>query len=569
MPTQTLKRQSNQAIILRSAVLILLCAGTTIGSRAQTLTTLMSFDGTDGAVPYAGLVQGLDGNLYGTTSDGGTFGYGTVFKISPTGKLSAIYSFCKESYCTDGQYPQAGLVQGSDGTLYGTTPYGGPGGSGNIFGITPAGKLTTLHLFCLQKNGQGFCADGADPQAGLVLASDGNLYGVTATGGNGIGGTCAVYAGCGTIFRVTAQGKLTTLHSFCTRVNSQGYCVDGSTPVAALVQGVDGNLYGTTNLGGANNQGTVFAISTTGKLATLYSFCAVAGCADGANPKASLVQATNGKFYGTTLYGGTIFEITSSGKLTRLHAFCANSSCPDGSGPQAPLIQATDGNLYGTTAAGTIYAINESGQLATLHTFTYAQGEILSGALIQATNGSFYGTATWGGTNDEGTVFRLTKGLGPFVETLPNSGRVGSSVILLGSALAGSTSVSFNGAEAEFTVVSASEIKATVPPGATTGKVKVLTRCCTLLSGAPFRVTPQIIGFSPSSGAMSTEVDITGVSLTQATRVTFGGVAATTFKVDSDIQITAQVPVGAKSGTIAITTPGGTATSSAMFAVTQ
>jgi uncharacterized repeat protein (TIGR03803 family) len=187
---------------------------------------------------------------------------------------------------------------------------------------------------------------------------------------------------------------------------------------------------------------------------------------------------------------------------------------------------------------------------------------------VQATNGNFYGTTSAGGANNDGTVFSLSVGLGPFVETLPTSGMVGTAVIILGNNLTGATSVTFNGTPAKFTVVSSStEIKTTVPSGATTGKVKVTTASGTLTSNQTFRVTPQIKSFSPSSGPVTTPVVITGVSLTQTTKVTFGGKAGA-FTVNSDTQVTATVPAGAKTGRITITTPGGTATSATSFTVT-
>jgi type IV pilus biogenesis protein CpaD/CtpE len=188
---------------------------------------------------------------------------------------------------------------------------------------------------------------------------------------------------------------------------------------------------------------------------------------------------------------------------------------------------------------------------------------------VQATNGNFYGTASQGGAYyNNGTLFSLSVGLGPFVETLPASGAVGATVIILGNNLTGSTAVSFNGTASAFTVASSTEITTTVPAGATTGTLKVTTPSGTLNSNVAFRVTPQISSFTPTSGAAGTAVTITGVSLTQTTRVTFGDVEATAFTVNSDTQVTATVPTDAVTGKIKVTTPGGTASNATVFTVT-
>jgi len=552
-----------------------LCAAFTIAAPAQTFNTLLSFDGTDGGYPYyESLIQGTDGNYYGTTT-GGQDNLGTIFSITPAGTLTNLYSFCPQSGCTDGQWPYAGLMQATNGNFYGTTYEGGANGEGAVFELTPepgggcpSGSNTgngwcetVLYSFCAQTN----CTDGYRPYAALIQATNGNLYGTADDGGAHNGGT---------VFEITLAGKLTTLYSFCLLTD----CKDGQGP-NGLVQATNGNFYGTTTIGGEYDEGTVFEITPAGKLTTLYSFCSKTACADGDFPEAGLVQATNGSLYGTTSSGGngggTVFKITPGGKLTTLHTFCSETDCTDGSGPSDVLVQATDGNFYGTTTGkgpngeGTVFEITPAGSLTTLHGFGGADGEDLRGGVMQATNGTFYGTTTSGGANDYGTVFSLSTGLGPFVETIFTSGKVGASLIILGNNLTGTTSVSFNGAAATFTVVSDSEITTTVPAGATTGTVTVTTPSSTLDSNVIFRVTPQISSFTPTSGPAGTTVTITGVSLTQTTKITFGGVAATTFTVDSDTQVTATVPASAKTGKIGITTPGGTATSSTTFTVTQ
>jgi uncharacterized repeat protein (TIGR03803 family) len=547
------------------------CALVVIGSAAQTFTTLVRFNGTDGAFPISGLVQGLSGNFYGTTSGGVTINNGTVYEITAAGKLTTLYSFCSQPDCTDGQYPTAGLVQATNGDFYGTTSMlGAKGEGGTVFKITPAGRLTTLHSFCSQPD----CADGYGPAGGLVQATNGDFYGMTIAGRPNSRGT---------VFEITPAGKLTTLHTFCPQ---PGSCPDGDTPVGGLVQAIDGNLYGATSFGGANNSGgTVFKITPAGKLTTLYSFCSQPDCTDGYEPAGGLVQATNGNFYGMTVGGGadgnngTVFEITPAGKLTTLHSFCSRPSCTDGANPLAGLVQATNGNFYGTTSGGgtsntgSLFEITPAGKLTTLYSFC-SQPDCTDGtdpqaALVQATNGTLYSTTGGGGNNNDGTVFSLGVGLGPFVETLPTSGKVGAAVIILGNNLMGATSVTFNGTPARFKVVSSTEITTTVPIGATTGKVKVTTPSGILISNVNFRVTPTIASFSPTSGRVGTSVLIRGQGFTKPATVTFGGVKAVSVTVVSSTQIKAVVPTGAKTGKITVTTSDGVATSAGTFTVTK
>jgi len=409
----------------------LFCVAAAIAMPAQSIafSTLASFDGTDGAGPFLmSLVRGTDGNFYGTTAAGGannscTGGCGVVFKITPAGALTTPYSFCSRQNCIDGSGPYAGLVQGSDGNFYGTTYNGGtiyngvnpncPGGCGTVFKITPAGTLTTLYSFCSQLN----CADGEHPESALVQGSDGNFYGTTSVGGaNG---------DWGTVFKITSSGMLSTLYSFC----SQPHCTDGAQPLAGLLQASDGNFYGTTLGGGVPGQGgqggTVFKITSSGTLTTLYSFCAQNNCTDGETPSAGLVQASDGNFYGTTEGGGangpsrgTVFKVTPAGTLTTLYSFCSQPNCADGETPYAPLVQAADGNFYGTTysggayncgliGCGTVFKITPAGVLTTLHDFDSTDGGQPAGGLMQAANGFFYGTTGGGGAYGDGTVIRL------------------------------------------------------------------------------------------------------------------------------------------------------------------
>jgi uncharacterized repeat protein (TIGR03803 family) len=296
------------------------------------LTMLYSFS-SDGDIPDSGLVLGSDGNFYGTTSMGSFTGQGTVFKFTPGGTLTTLYNFCSQSNCSDGGRPQGGLVQGANGNLYGTTTFGGAHDAGTVFEITTTGQLTTLYSFCAQTN----CTDGWTVSSALTFASNGKLYGVTTNGGAN---------DWGTVFSITTAGTLTTLHSFAS--------TDGANPFGGLVQASDGNLYGTTSGGGRADQGTVFKIGEAGKLETIYDFCSKAYCADGQAPFGTLIQGSNGNLYGTTEAGGTrnrgtIFEITTKGVLTTLHSFAG----ADGSSPYAGLVlDSSNGTLYGTTYFG-------------------------------------------------------------------------------------------------------------------------------------------------------------------------------------------------------------------------
>ena len=366
-----------------------------INSPAVTLTVtqhqesvLYSFEGaTDGANSYAALIQGTDGNFYGTTAYGGTSNNGTVFKVTPSGAETVLYTFTGG---TDGAQPFSGLIEGADGNFYGTTQSGGTAGHGTVFMITPAGAETVLYSFM---GG----ADGLAPSAALIQGSDGNFYGSTAGGGAGSGGT---------VFKITAAGVKTILYSF-------SGTTDGRGPEAPLIQASDGNFYGTTLETGSGGAGTVFKITPAGTETVLYTFT---GGSDGQYPYAALIQGTDGNFYGTTREGGinaygTVFKVTPAGVETVLYRFTNGS---DGSSPFATLILGADGKFYGTTSQGgtygngTIFDITPDGVLTVLYSF----GSISDGAdpfagLIQGVDGNFYGTTQNGGSHVDGTVFKF------------------------------------------------------------------------------------------------------------------------------------------------------------------
>ena len=480
-------------------------------SPAQTLTTLASFDGSNGDGPKGNLVQGADGSFYGTTSLGGVTGAGTVFKITAGGMLTTLYSFTDGK---DGNGPLAGLIQGTDGSFYGTTLGDVLTLGGTIFKITPGGTFTTLHNFNI--------SDGLDPYAGLIQAADGNFYGTTIEGGS---------LDAGTIFKLTPAGTLTTLYSFA--IGS----TNGYGPYGGVIQGTDGAFYGTTNKGGSNNFGTVFKFTPGGTLTTLHSF---SGAADGSSPSAGLIQATDGNFYGTTSAAGgvgggygTVFKITPGGTLTTLHSFSGGT---DGGRPSAGLIQATDGNFYGTTEsggtanAGTIFMVTPGGTLTTLYSFSGGTdgGSPLAG-LVEGADGNLYGTAPSAGANGFGTVFVLqtklpTSSSATPAITLVQNAEGGASIIapntwvtLKGSNLAPAgdsriwqasdfvnnqlpteldgVSVTLNGEKAFVYYISPSQINILTPPNLATGTIQVQI---TNGAGTSASFTAQSQAVSPS-----------------------------------------------------------------------
>lgn len=475
-------------------ILFALVFATASGSPAQTFKSLYQFNGSDGEGPYlVTLVQGPAGDLYGTTANGGDLncdppnGCGTVFRMNLAGKLKTLHVF----EGMDGMPPYAGLILASDGNFYGTTARGGdltcapPYGCGTLFKISFDGILTTMHTFEL--------IDGALPLGALLQAADGNLYGTTGGGG--------VNAGSGgTLFKMTLQGVFATLYSFCADPPN---CSDGAGPVAGLIQATNGNFFGTTAEGGNilrlcnSGCGTVFRLTPAGKFTTIHKFHNV----DGANVWAPLMQAADGNLYGTTQqggkFGGVIYKITPTDQFTVFHNFDGMDGCC----LLAPAVQATDGNLYGITWQGgdysydgTIFRINAAGVLTTLYSFcggfNCAQGGYPTDGLLQDTNGIFYAPTGAGGKYDDGTIFSLDVGLGPFISLVRSAGRVGTREGILGQGFTGATDVSFNGAPATFNVKADTFITATIPPGATSGFVTVTTPTGTLTSNKQFVVLP-------------------------------------------------------------------------------
>ena len=356
-----------------ASLAFVLCLIALASLQAQTITTLHSFNGMDGALPIGSLVEDSGATLYGTTSEGGSngpFGPGTVFKITPDDIVITLHNFNGD----DGDQPSVTLVLATDGNLYGTTWQGGSNNYGTIFKVTTAGGFTVLHSF----------TGGTDGQypGPLIQASDGNFYG---TAWGGADNNCGADGGCGVIFRITAQGDFTKIYQF------QGSSNDGYGP-QGIIEGSDGNFYGTalsfSRVLCNSECGSVFKVTPNGSLTQLHVFNGT----DGNIPLGQLLLATDGNFYGTTeeggaYAGGTVFKMTPSGALTSLYSFCSDpqDNCPDGDGPASGVMQASDGTLYGTTV-GTIFTITPSGSLTTFYRFT---GGGPGGRLFQASNGNF------------------------------------------------------------------------------------------------------------------------------------------------------------------------------------
>jgi uncharacterized repeat protein (TIGR03803 family) len=466
----------------------------TISAHAQTFTTLATLTTNgNGENPLSPLVQGFDGNLYGTTFGGGP-GFGTFFQLTLSGTLTPLYSFCQnynDNYaCPDGAYPQGLVALGTDGNFYGVTQggYYSSTGNGTVYKITPAGALTTLHTFCALTG----CADGEYPTLGLTLARSGNFYGLS----NAPEDSSAYY---GQAFEISSSGAFHDVLTVCPNT----LCPADAGPIASLLLSSSGAFVGPgPGAGDGSSPGALYSMSASGVPTLIYSFCDDSTCHDGGGyNRTPMAQSSTGEIYGTFAEGGagaycnvsgtcgTAFEVatTGGGSFTKLHDFCSEAGCADGANPGA-LILASDGNYYGTTLGGgkhgygTLFRITSAGHFAVVHNFSTTDGRAPTGiALLQGTDGNLYGAT-------DQTIYRVSLGLAPFVKTVMNSGRVGDTVIILGNNLTGSTGVTFKGIAAAFTVVSDTEITATVPSGATTGTIKVVTPTATLLSNVAFQV---------------------------------------------------------------------------------
>jgi uncharacterized repeat protein (TIGR03803 family) len=483
---------------VRMIGLAMLALSLAVCAQAQTMNYFADFNGANGWEPYASVVQATDGNFYGAATNGIYGGGGNMFRMTPTGEITSFYKFCSQPDCADGGDVESAPILGSDGNLYGVTEGGGNGSCGHggvVYKMTLDAQITVLHNF------SATCIDGSNPN-GIILASDGNFYGTTVYGGDAANQP-------GTIFKISPAGTYTLLHSFC----SEPQCNDGEKPFFPPVEGDDGNFYGAASTGGTLGGGVIYRVTSSGKYSVIYNFCgnAVGPCPNGAYPSA-IAKDAEGNFVGSA---GVLFKITPSGQYTVLYRF-GTESYSLGSAA-TPMTLASDGNLYGTlngsgsgswgpASRGGIYEVTSQGEFKALYGFcpwcssggSDTPGFNLLDPIFQGTDGNFYGTTAYGGIGGPkggagdigfGTVFQFSNGLSPLVETVPVAGRVGQSVIVLGNNLTGTTSVTFNGIAAEFTVESDTYIRATVPAGATTGMVSVDTPAGTLKSNPQFLVT--------------------------------------------------------------------------------
>jgi uncharacterized repeat protein (TIGR03803 family) len=423
MPCRRLVVHSSYSFsVFMVLVILALATFATPSAQAQTFTVLHAFSGgADGAFPGGGrLILDAKGNLYGTTLEGGggacSGGCGTIFRLDPTGKETVLYSFTGTG--GDGKYPNGPLIRDAAGNFYGTTFGGGTSGTacsgygcGTVFKLDSARQETVLYSF---SGG----VDGATPEAGLARDAAGNLYGTTHLGGA---------FNWGTVFVVNPSGNETVLHSF------DGLTGDGGDAFAGLIlDSSAGILYGTTQGGGNVNSnclpgleigcGTIFQITTTGTETVLYAFT---GYKDGNTPFGGVIRDQAGNLYGTTqprpnpTGWGTIFKLDPAGKLTVLHTFSGGAG---GADPLDTLIDSA-GSLYGTTSAGgtgsctyypdggcgTVFRLSPPGKFTVLYSFTGgADGANVQAGLVGDAKGNLYGTASWSGTYNEGTVFKIT-----------------------------------------------------------------------------------------------------------------------------------------------------------------
>lgn len=528
-----------------------------IAAPAQTVTTIYTFGsgGSSLTLPAGVMAQGQDGDFYGVTLSGNGCCQGVIYKISSEGVLTSLYPMAQSDGTTC-----SGLTLGTDGNFYGTCQNGGANSYGTLFKVTSAGVLTVLHNFAAQ----GSTSDGCIPYAPPIQASNGDFYGTTAfCGANNYG----------TVYKLTLAGAYSLLYSF------QGPPNDTVLPFG-LIEGTDGDLWGVGN-GWIISGGGVFKITLAGKESLVYTFepNADGEFVDGENPNANLIQGSNGDFYGTTYQGGTgnegtIFEITAAGEETVLYSFPNQT---DGAYPTLPLTQGPNGLLFGaaTDCAGGgcaqagLFDITTKGAYKTIYLYPLVCSNCgqPEAPLLLSTNGTLYSTTEQGGVG-VGSFYSVDNGYSPFISPVnTKSGAEGARVGILGQGFSSKSVVEFGGTKATATKLTGSTyMLAEVPTGALTGDITVTTGSTKLSTLGSYRITPTYKSFTPPSGPVGTVVTFNGTGLTQTTKVTIDKISAA-FTVVSDSEITLTVPAGAATGKIVVTTKGGSVTSSTNFTV--
>ncbi len=513
---------------------------------AQTYQDLYDFNCSIGCFPddYGRLVQGTDGYLYGTAYQGGAYNKGVIFKVSTSG---AGYTDLFDFDGTESGYsPTGSLTLASDGNFYGINIGGGDFNNGILYRFNPSlNSFTVLHSFTTT---EGSCL------VAPVEAKDKNLYGTTQSG---------------TAYRLkVAGGTFIVLPNLAPAIAN-----------APLFQASDGYLYGTSQSGGSANLGTIYRMTTSGKIQIVHNFLGT----DGALPIGPLTQATNGMLYGTTSVegsgnDGTVFQFDPATlTLTTLYSFSGS----DGNSPSAGLLAASDGFLYGDTTFGGTYSEGTLFQITTGGTFTKlfdfsldgeggVGGTHPSAALVEHTNGTFYGVTDGGGVNNEGVFYSLTPlNLTQHITLCCNWWVIlDQPVKVLGQNLTGVISVSFGGVPAQFHVRSDSYLTANVPSGALDAPITVtLATGAQLQSAQSVHILPKIINLDPPGGQVGSITNIVGGGFANTSKVTFGGVPASTFTVISPSLIQVTVPAGALTGKVGVLTPNGTAKSKQTFTV--
>jgi len=507
---------------------------------AQVYTDLHDLNNVDGSVDcgVSPLIQGRDGNLYGTLCSGGTNGKGVVFKITPTGSYSVLYNFDD----IHGSLPK-GITLGSDGKFYGTTLLGGLHNLGTFYKITSSGTLTVLHDFT------GVLPDGGNPFAPPIQGVDGNFYG---TDQNYLGTQYYVY-------QATPTGDIHVIG------RAPGYSLSSLTERPGF------GFYGTTPAAGAFGEGTIFHVAETSTV--VFNFDQT----HGRTPEGGLVLGDDGNFYGTAPYGGedlgqgsggVLFRVSPGGAMKVMHSFVGPAD--RGTTPSAGLAQASNGSFYGVTVIG---GTGEGVAFVFTPKRAYSQPYFFDGTHgghpfqtpVQHSNGRIYGVAA-GGAHNAGAIYSIDYGLPSGVRLVRAGGQVGQTIGVLGQGFTRTTKVQFANDAAQFTVVSDRFLTAIVPPTIAAPRVVVSTPSGILESNQKFILQPVISSFSPESGPPGTQVTIIGSGLRGVADITFRNIKAS-FVLDSDSQITATVPLNARTGRIRATTIAAKGTSAGMFQV--